>query len=212
MTDARCPEPKPVFIVLLALAGAVSGVAWVLIYQSKPPAVILPFCAALGGALGLAIGVSAAISARRWVQLLSSPVLGFAAWLVAYVSYFGLVFNNDFPILDQMWQSGLEMAVPVALSLAAADEALLSARMKNKSIWVWAILHPALAGSGCVLGLMIGSGARGDAEPMSPELLFFPLAAFAAFGLLHFLGMLAALAVDRRMHRGAERNLGQEQV
>ena len=83
MTDTRCPEPKPVTIFLLMVAGTAGvGLAGLWLSGSDPliPAgKLFGYLGWMGAGLGTAIGVALGVDRRLWVRAMISPILGAVA-------------------------------------------------------------------------------------------------------------------------------------
>jgi hypothetical protein len=88
---AAAPEPKPIFIGLVILAGIFGCALFPLIRHLTDPASMplwkLPYFtkvwAFTGAAIGLAVGVSLAITERFWLRLALAPLFGILAFQAA---------------------------------------------------------------------------------------------------------------------------------
>lgn len=205
MPSDRCPEPKPVAIFFLTLAGAAGGAAQYFLFEGGG-ALWLLFDAAIGGGVGLAIGTSIAVSRKSWIQMAIAPVFGFIGALVGLAVFESLTGGLDLDLLVRtQFDRGVLFGSPMAFALVSAHALFLK--------WKWSAAPCYLIfGAACVWFYSLRAGTEivllyrstsGTSFSLREHegLLAAAIFAGAAFGLLQLLGLLAAQAVERKTSR-----------
>ena len=180
MKPYRIPEPKPVTILLLTLAGAAAYTgAWFVTGRQ----IDIKGALCLGIGLGAAVGVNVCLAERGWIRILAAPFLGTVGIGVSLVIYdlegARRGFSSDF--LELIW-----IGTVITMSLVLVHD--LNLRSHH------AIVSP-------LLFAIIGSISGLSAMTFAPE---FGATAGATHGVTTYLAILAASAIDRRMPRSPD--------
>jgi hypothetical protein len=196
---ARCPEPKPITIALLAAA---AGISWLVpTFTEKhlslqglataPPALFLIY----GFSLGLAAGLALALSKRLWIRVVASGLFAIAAGYGTGEIYFHVLFRpSDYAYQDIQMLRSLTIFEPLGSGIAISSIVLhhLFIRAEGTSRSTLLIVAAYIAVGAISHALFFPIGA-----PVRPVVLGAIVG--CVFGILQFLAMLLCKAIDRRM-------------
>jgi hypothetical protein len=196
-----CPEPKPIFIALLATAGALGIFGGTLLQdlvRSRPtdwtPIVVLRQLS-VGFLLGAAIATSLALTVRPWLRIVLSWPLGFGGYLAGWMAV-ERVSTGTADISPILLIGALACGtLPVGLMTTAH---VLHQGHRDSGVLVWMLVF-LTAGALSSLFEPIHSYRSGFSVGL--QLTWYKPIGGLAFGLLQFLALSAALALDRRMKR-----------
>ena len=199
MASPRCPEPKPLFIVFLAAAGAIGSCADALFFP-----VLWSYQLPHGASVGLAAAFSVAVVPWSWARLVVAPLAGLASFL-ALGAILTHLREPELYRMETSWfqvVAGLSLGAMPGLLFALAHDLFLRS-LKFLPVY---LLAGALCGSVQLnwqwqldIDLFPVGGWRIDFDPLG-------LSTGATFGLAQLAGMAVALALDRRMStRGLEK-------
>lgn len=206
MTEARCPEPKPLAIALLSLAGAAAGAAHAAILEivsSDPRLSVNEWIgfAIDGWAIGLPIGVCLALTAHTATRMFLAPILGIFGYGLG-LELDSLLFRDLGPYtLEEIssWVHALRFLLyggaPV-LAMVIAHSFYLKTGKRFLLLPVY-LLFGAASGSWSVYVAHAGGAMVVNVSDRGVYI-------GSAFAFFQWAGLLLALAVDRRMHRHFE--------
>lgn len=199
--DGRCPEPKPVFIALLSVAGAGAFGSVSLtnsLLEGWSEEILL---SALRGwsisglSTGLAIGVSFGICSRLVYRLAISVLFGTLSNLATDLFVWQSILHEQIRFSEAQIVAAITLVGPLSFGMALAHSITLRVELRLKALIALAAFYPIV---GSISLIIFTLHMTRQMTEIHPSIWVFPLLLGAAFGVGQFLAVLAALALDRR--------------
>jgi hypothetical protein len=175
----RCPEPKPVFIFIMGICGAMGMIGERLITENT-----WETGGWIGFGMGTACGVSMALHSKRWIRLAAVPAISFGS-ILASLQFARLVHEGGMMGLDVIDATCgmLVQSTMMVCALVLTHELFLAAFPQHAIEYYIGV---AIIGA---VSYWVGMDSKS----------FRPLFAALVFILIQGLGMVSARAFDAKL-------------